>query len=312
MSWDYATTNVTIQNSDLVNLVTDDNAGAVYIDANGASEIVVRNNRIHGYIQGGVGNNVSNGVKIFRAGNVTIENNEIYNLVYGVNYKHNNPGTMVTIVQNNVIHDVSKGFQWIMHNALIANNVVYRAGIGIKLFEVEGGCDDIGSDGNQLVHNTFVDVTSGIWLETEGGACPGATNTLVKDNLVFNFTDSAFRGVAVYPYNATVDTSLTTLDHNLVYSPSFSQPVRVLSTFYGVTGLPSSVRGGGNITGAPNFASYNGRDYTLVSGAGKGAASDGTDIGARTCAAGVNATCSGSGAPSPGPMPPSGLRIVSS
>jgi hypothetical protein len=306
---------ITIENSELTNFVTDDNSASIWIGTGGADEIVIRNNVIRGRISGGRYNNVANGIVLFRALDVTIENNDISNVINGIYYKHSRPGSMTTIVRNNAIHDVSeRGILWTMHDATIENNVIYSAGIGIGVFEESAGCDALLSGSNRILHNTLVDIQAGMDL-ARSGSCPGAVDTLLRDNLVFNFANGEYRGISIYAYRSP-DSSRTTLINNLVYSSSYPQPIRVLGAFYAVTSLPASVSASGNISGAPLFENHSSRLFALVAGPGKGAASDGSDIGAEMCTVGVNAPCFGGTTP-PTPTPtqtpgaPTNLRIIS-
>ncbi len=307
VAYDVASHDITVQNCIITDVVTEDNVGAVYLDASGASNVLIQNNIISGRILGGLSEDQGTGIKIFRAGNIVLRNNEISNLVDGIFYKHNNPGTMTSRVENNKIHHVSKnGIQWVMHDSVIQNNLVYNSGGGIKVFEEGGTCDAINSDRNRLLHNTLVDNGFGVRLET--ATCQGPVDTLVKDNLIFNFTGSEFRGVAIYPYVATVDASRTVLDHNLIYSSQFPAPIRVLGAFFSTSATPSSVRNTVTLSSTPNFRNYSGRDFTLLDGPGKNGASDGTDLGARICSVGLNASCTAT-VPTL-PSAPTNLRIV--
>ena len=289
LAYNSPTTHITIQNCTITNFVTDDGSAGIYINTGGADNILIQNNRIHDRIVDAYPEQGS-GIIIFGSLSITIQNNEIYNLVEGVFYSLNKPGNMTILVQNNLIHDTTKGIAWTMHDATIKNNVVYRSAVAMTVAEISGDCSTVNSDGNQVLHNTFVDDEVGIVLKT--AECPGATNTILKDNLVFNFTNAEYRGVAIYPYGATSDTSSTTFDHNLIYSSSFSSPIRVLDSYYTTDTVPNSVTGSGNVQSAPNFQDYTRGDFTLLTGPGKNAALDGTDVGAKFCSVGINAPCS--------------------
>jgi hypothetical protein len=317
ISTDAAARGITIENSELLDFVTDDNSASIWIGTGGADEIVIRNNVIRGRISGGRYNNVANGIVLFRGLDVTIENNDISNVVNGIYYKHSNPGSMTTIVRNNAIHNVSeRGILWAMHDATIENNVIYNAGLGIGVFEESASCDALLSGNNHILHNTLVDILIGVDL-ARSGSCPGAVDTLLRDNLVFNFTNGEYRGISIYAYRSP-DSSRTSLVRNLVYSAAFPQPIRVTDAFYALTSLPATVSASGNIAAAPVFENYSSRLFALVGGPGKGAASDGRDIGAEMCTVGVNAPCFGGTAP-PSPTPnapatpsaPTNLRIIS-
>ncbi|MBI5043493.1 MAG: hypothetical protein HZC10_06635 [Nitrospirae bacterium] len=76
-------------------------------------------------------------------------------------------------------------------------------------------------------------------------------------------------------------TQLSTFDHNLIYSSSFSSPIRVLGNYYTTATAP--LTGTGNIQQAPIFKDYANKDFTLQPNSpGYKAASDGYDMGADT------------------------------
>ncbi len=295
--------NIIIQNGICENYVTDDNAACIFLSP-GTSNITITNNVIRGRILGGSFQSTGAGIIIFRhTGSLTITKNEIYNQVQGIYYKHNDLGNMTTLVENNKIHDISSnGLLWTMHDAVIRNNVIYAANRAIRVFEEAGTCDTQAAHGNQILHNTLVDNQNGIFLATQ--SCTGARETLIRDNLIFNATNGEHRAVSIYPFETSTDTSSTTLTRNLISTAQQSSPIRVLGNYYGLTSVPGSVTSNGNIGTSPNFRNYAGRDYTLLAGPGKNAASDGLDMGVvNFCAVGV-----GGGACSP--SPPTRLRVV--
>ena len=261
---DDAVDNLIIRNSVCLNYVSEDNAACIYVNP-GATNITITKNLIHGRINGGSSPTSGSGIIAFRVGNLTITNNEIYDQIYGIQYKHNDPGSMTTLVENNFIHDTtSKGLLWTTHNAVIRNNVIYSTPMAIKVYEDAGNCASTAANNNLIVHNTIVDNPIGISLET--GACAGAVNTVVKDNLLFNFTNGEYRGIAIFPFVAASDTSSTTLDHNLISTAVFGSPVRVLGAYYTLASIPLTVTKSGNISSTPTFQNYAGRNYALLPG----------------------------------------------
>ena len=80
-----------------------------------------------------------------------------------------------------------------MHDGVISNNVVYSANIGLQIFEEAATCDSLISSGNQVLHNTFADLGTGVYLE-RSTSCTGAIDTLVRDNVIYNFSTGEFRG----------------------------------------------------------------------------------------------------------------------
>jgi hypothetical protein len=312
VSIDAPTTGFTLQNSNLYNFVTDDNSAAIYVNT-GSDDVLIQNNYLHDRTVDQRGTTGS-GVILFNAGDVTIQNNEIYNTLIGIYYKHSQPGSQTTQIRRNLIYNIGdRGILWAMHHAVIDNNIVYNAQMAMQVFEESASCGSLNSNANQILHNTFVDNPRGLNL-VRSSSCAGALDTVIRDNVIHNFSNGEFRGLAIYAYQSS-DTSRTRVERNLIYSASQSQQVRVLNSFYGLTSLPSSVTSSGNIATAPVFTNYAAKIFSLVSGAGKNAASDGTDMGAKACSVGVNGspTCSGSGGGSgTGPSSPTGLRILSS
>ena len=295
-------TNISVQNCTLTDFLTFDNSAAVYVGT-GADDIVIRNNVIHTRIQGGEYNHIGSGVIVFNARDITIENNEISDLVNGIYYKHSTSLPQSTVVQKNRIHHLSHdGIQWNRRDAMIRDNVIYNVGqVGIRVFDEAASCDRLVTSGNQILHNTLVDAAIGVYLN-RSSACPGAVGTIVRDNLISHFTDGGHRGVSIFAYQSS-DSSNTTLQKNLVYGVSQPSPVRVLSSYYAVTALPASVTASGNISAVPVFHNYAARSFSLLPGPGKGAASDGLDMGALVCSAGVNASCTL-------PAKPTNLRLT--
>ncbi len=292
LGYDYSTTSIIIQNSDLKEYVPVDNSANIYINGS-ADDITIRNNYLHD-MQGTGGN--AAGIIIFNAGILTIRNNEIYSTYQGIYYKHSQDNGKLTIIENNLIYNQATfGIKHSNADSIIKNNIIRNvASNGIRIFEESAGCSSLVSDNNQILHNTIVDtVSSGIYL-SRSSSCPGAVDTLVRDNLLYNFTNNEMRGLAVWPYGinygATQDGSNTTFDNNLIYSSLFLSPIRILDSYYNVTNVP--LTGTDNIQSKPIFEDYTNSNFTLIDPSpGKNAASDGTDMGANICAVGVDAVC---------------------
>lgn len=301
---DWPTTDITIQNCTLEDFTTGDNAASIYVNTN-AARIVIRDNVIRGR-QGDLRANVANGIILFNAGDVTIANNEIANLVQGISYKHSIDRTDRVVVENNRIHDITDyGMLWSKKDAIIRNNLFYRTGLtpghpAILVFQEAAPCGSLVSSGNQILHNTIVDVSAGITV-TRSTACAGAINTLIRDNLVFDYTNGEHRGLGVMPYRDLTNNG-TRLEYNLIASSKLAgaQAFVGASSYVTLPNLPASIAQVGNLTTFPVFVNAAARDYTLAAGSpGKGAASDGTDMGSMICAVGPHASCS---APPP-PVP---------
>jgi hypothetical protein len=306
ISNDRVTTDITIQNCTLLDFTTGDNAASIYVNT-GSHRITIKDNSIHGRIAG-LRANVANGIIMFNAGDVTIQNNNIYDLVQGISYKHSVDRRDQVFVENNLIHDITDfGILWSKKEAIIRNNVLYRTGLtagyaAILVFQEAAPCASLVSSGNQILHNTIVEVSNGINLE-RSTACPGAVGTIVRDNLISNYRNTEYVGLAVWPYRGP-DQSRTIFDHNLVSSSlTGGKHAMVGTSYYSLNSLPTTIVSSHNVSNAPVFANLGARDYTLMPGPGKLAASDGTDLGARTCSVGVAASCGA-------PARPTNLRVV--
>lgn len=302
---DLPTTDITIRNCTLRDFTTGDNAASIYVNTN-AHRIVIRDNVIRGR-QGDKRANVANGIILFNAGDVTIANNEIADLVQGISYKHSIDRTDAVVVEQNVIHDITDyGMLWSKKDAVIRHNLFYRTGLTpghptILVFQEAAPCGSLVSSGNRIEHNTLVDNSAGITV-TRSTACVGAVNTIIRDNLIVDYSNGEYRGLAVMPYRDLTNNG-TRLEHNLIASSKLAGAHAFAGQgYYTLPSLPASITQAGNLTAMPVFVNAAARDYTLAAGSpGKGAASDGTDIGARLCAVGPHASC---GAPPPPPPPP--------
>jgi hypothetical protein len=289
--------NVLIEGCDISNVVTDDNTGLVYFEAgNTVTEITVSNNKIHDRIQGSQYPNTGDGIKLFRSRNVYLNNNEIYNLVNGIYYKHSdNIEGVTTLIENNLIHDVGIGLRITNDNSLIQNNIIYNASGGIIIFDMGGTC---GGDGTRILHNTIALSPTGVSLRAPSDGCAGSTNSVIRNNL---FTDIATsgddRGIGIWHYNAGSDTSNTTIEYNLVYSPLTTSTISVINSWYTVYNMPDTVSGRSNmLAAAPAFvggsAPVTASGFALATGSpGKNAASDGSDMGANVSLVGPEGYC---------------------
>lgn len=194
------TTNIIIQNCDIKDFVYGDNSGNIFFGTSGADDILIQNNRLHGAQNLPVG--LSNGANIilFRAKKVTIKNNAIYDNYNGIYYKHSNDDGYTTIVENNLFHDLTgPGLRWSRADGFIKNNIIRDVPVAIDVFEESANCGSLASARNQILHNTIVNSAGGITLN-RSILCLGAIDTIVRDNLIYNFSNNEFRGFAVFPY----------------------------------------------------------------------------------------------------------------
>ena len=285
------TSNIIIQNCNLHDLNAYDNSGHIYF-GNSISNITVKNNKMH-HINLAPQATGTSGDGVFIGlgpGSYIIENNEMYNLIQGVWAKYKQNDNSIPIIRNNLIHDVSLyGVQITANNVIVTNNIIYNASnAGIRIYDESTSCSGVGGVGTIITHNTIVDGSRGIFLR-DPSACTGALDTIIKDNLIYNFTNSSDRGLSVWPYS-NADGSNTTFDHNLIYSSSFSSPIRVLSNYYTTATAP--LTGTGNIQQAPIFTNYTNKVFSLLSNSpGKNSASDGKDMGADITKVGQCPSC---------------------
>lgn len=297
IGYDFSTTNITIRNCDIMNVAAYDNSGNIFINAL-TDNILIENNKLHG--RAATSNLNGNGIQIFNAGNLIIRNNEFYNSIsapqntwtqVGIKYKHSVENGATTIIENNLIYNQAVyGMHINKRDTIMRNNIIYNTGFaGIRIFEEASSCDKLVSSYNQILKNTIVDVGAGMWLD-RSASCEGAINTVIRDNIIYNFSDSAHRGLSVWPWWSGSDTSNTTFDHNLIYSSGFSSPIRVLSNYYTTATAP--LTGTGDIQQAPVFTDYANKIFSLQSTSpGKNVASDGKDMGADITKVGLCPSC---------------------
>jgi hypothetical protein len=280
LSYNSPSTYIVIQNCELDHVVTDDNGAEIYINPD-SDFITIQNNKLHDRIAGQYPN-VGSGIIMFHANNITIKNNEIYNVPNGIYSKHGANELGVAYVENNYIHDVfHAGIEWNKSYAVIRNNLIISAGYGIYQSDGSANCPNQQSLQNQLAHNTIIGANGYVI----GLDCDGTyvSNNTLQDNVV-KFTNGELRGISLKAYG-TIDNTITTLSYNLVHSDSYSQGLHVVNTNYDVTACPGTVTCSHNIASAPTFvggpspSTIEGFALTSVS-AGHNAASDGTNMGA--------------------------------
>lgn len=280
-----STHDITIRNCDMQDFVANDNSGHVLLGT-GSDNIIIENNHLHG-VQG-YHNNAS-GLFVAYSLTVTIKNNEIHDTNIGIYWKSGYDNSNITTIENNLIYNQTRWGVNLNHRGIIFRNNVVRdvTGIGVLVFEESNICANLISVDMQILHNTVVRTGGGSIVLDRSTLCEGAKNTVVRDNLIYNFTSPSLRGVAVYAYYSS-DSSNTTFDHNLIYSDSYSSPIRVLSSYYTTATAP--LTGTGNIQQSPNFRNYTNNDFTLQpSSPGRHSASDSTDVGANISLVGINA-----------------------
>ena len=288
MGYDGTATHVTVRSCDLSEFVVGDNSANIYINS-GTDAIVILDNVISD--KNGTGLN-SAGIIIFNAGTLLIANNEIYNTNHGIYYKHSQDNGLATVIENNLIYDQSSDGMLISNaETIIRNNVILNTDrAGIWIFEESASCGFLASHDVSILHNTVIDTNSGIRL-SRSRECLGTYNTIVRDNLVANFTNGEMRGLAIWPYHGYPDYDLpdgseTTFDHNLVFGSGFQEPIRIINQYYDANSTP--LAGEGNIQLEPSFIDLENGDYRLSDGSpGENAATDGKDMGVNTTLVGI-------------------------
>lgn len=280
------TGDIVIENSILEDIVTGDNAAHVLVNGPGGT-VTIRNNVMRGRQQVDPYPYLSAGVQAFDMNaTLVVEGNDISNVATGIYYKHGaSVSGVIRRVRNNRIHDTTNdGILWSTRDAFIEHNVIYRTGAaGIHLFSESSTCARLDTTANVIRHNTLLDTAVGINLQ-RSPSCIGAQDTAITDNLIYNFTDGDHRGLSVWPWHSGTDNSRTVFRNNLLFSNSVNPGVRVINSYFDVRSMPSSIQTSANIAARPTFINQAGGDYRLAAGSpGKGAASDGTDMGAMNC-----------------------------
>ena len=230
----------------------------------------------------GAGLNVNTaGVFIFRSQGIKIKNCEFTAYPRAIFYKHtgiNSPTGME--FSGNYFHGNRDGIVSVGNYILIENNLF----VGDQIYIGEGGGlgDDgknNGGDNNTIKHNTFYNTSINLTYVADGDGSGCKYNT-IKDNVIMN--KSLLHSYSSVPH-------YTTLDYNLYPS---NYIVRENSIDYNLNEWRNHNKGDTHsVSGVPTFLGGNSpsniRDYTLANGSvGKGAASDGKDMGIDVSAVG--------------------------
>lgn len=300
ISDDVQSTDITIDHCILEDFTTGDNAASIYVN-NTSDNIVITNNLIDGYTPD-LRANVASGIILFSVQDVTIEHNEIRNVIQGISQKYSAATNYTQLVRYNYLHTITDfGMLWSGHDGVISHNLLEETSTAgaygaILIFQEAGSCSALPSDDNQILHNTIYGGAAGIVLN-QSTLCDGAVNTLVRDNIVAEYDGTEYRGLAISPYRT--DDLGSTVTYNLVYSSIVTgTDAFVANTYYELASLPGTVTHSNNINSAPTFVSVAGHDFTLSAGSqGENAASDGTDMGADMTCVGIDGSCGGATVP---------------
>jgi hypothetical protein len=275
-----------------MDFVANSNSGQFYFDNGddwhgGADSILIENNRLHGMLSQ---NDRASGIYMDFACRFIIRNNEIFGTPKGIYYKHSYPTGDSGLIENNYIHDVLEGIRLNSSNVTMQNNLftsiinTYDApGTAILLCGGDGPAEYQVTLNNRILHNTIVNCDAGIYIRRPSDT-DGARNTIIRNNVISNFSHSQVRGISIWEYVA-VDESKTTIEYNLINPATFSEPVRVLDKYYSTTALPVNLSAAKNIQDTPVFTGDKKpvaiADFALAANSpGKNSASDGTDMGA--------------------------------
>jgi len=251
-----------------------DNISTVRLLANARNSVIDGNEIIGpGRKADGINHNTSC-VYMDRASNVQVLNNRLSNCVVGIHYKHtvNGGGGSNIEYAYNYITGTDEGIRYNGNNGYIHDNI-FGLDSGLGTVGMENGSP--GGDNNVFEHNTFA---GGALSLTDAGG--GAQNNVVRNNV---FLDWA-AWVVVEICRWTTCNHNTTLDFNLHPTVDAIQEYRIPYTLsqwrarYG--GSASSIDGTAVLQGGLTPANVD--DYRLApTSPGVGAASDGTDMGAR-------------------------------
>jgi hypothetical protein len=269
-----------------------DNQGGIAVYNGNGEYTTIRNNVITG-----PGFNVHQNthcVYLRKINHATVTNNTLSNAPIGIYFKHRNTGmTQADVdieIAYNYLSDTNRAtFEWNGNFTHIHDNILGPNNAGMHFAESDGGA---GGDYNLVEHNTFF--TGGINLDSSqesGDPWPGAQYNTFKNNIFM-------MPLLVHIYSNYADH--TTFANNLYPTTS------AISSYSGTIALSSgSLAGKPTFTGGASPTSISG--YALTSSSiGKGAGTDGGDLGARTDKmSGV----SSSPPPSP-PMAPGSVQVI--
>lgn len=254
-----------------------DNVGSIRLNAN-AKGTIIDGNEIIGAGRKADGKSLNSScLHTDRTSEFQILNNDLSNCVIGFHYKHansasnSNPGIEYAY---NVLHDIDEAMRYNGNHGYIHDNLF-----------IEQGATAIGADNgvpggnyNTFEHNTFV---SGGRLDLSSAGPLGAVQGNIVRNNVFGptakvhmaqWSDATHTHDTVLDYNLHPDSGNRIGEHNVWYSLAQWQ------NYYG--GSANSLEGTPVWSGGGNPVTPD--DYRLApSSPGFGAASDGTDMGAR-------------------------------
>lgn len=264
-----------------------DNAAGIHLWSTRADYTVIRNCVIKGPGQS-VHHNTGT-IYVKGVNHLKILNNVLSDAPIGIYYKHRNIATSasqvdIEIAYNYITNTSRASLEYNANYSRIHDNVFGVGTAAAHFGDANGGA---GADYNTIEHNTFFSGAIAFDSAVESGdPFPGVMGNTVVDNI---FRQS----VEVLKYSSATNTN--TLGKNLYAATtsilSYSSLVRMIST--ALVGAPTFI-GGATPTTAAGFA-------LTANSIGKGAATDGSDIGADVSKMGTGAK---------EPSSPSDLRVL--
>jgi hypothetical protein len=202
----------------------------------------------------------------------------------------------VITLRNNWVNNVYSGFQCNMANSAIENNLLTNIDtFGLWASEGMGGCSTQGFSNNSVRHNTIISKNGpAIILDKPDDSCSngGARSNIIKDNILItklSTTSSEKQPIVIWVYNNGLTGHNNSLDYNLYYQPSTNR-LSEYGTLYSYSTWKSRYSSDSHsLSASPTFVNpatpISPSDYALLSSSpGKGASSDGSDIGINAAA----------------------------
>jgi len=272
------------------------NVGAIRL--NSAKNVLIENNLLHdNYIHEAPGNNNNANIFLFSGTtNFTIKNNELYNSVHGIFYKHSGYGDSIFL--NNFIHDLNgNAFRIASDNVTMYNNLILNCSGSFEI-HIEGGCTQC-TRNNRIIHNTVVDSGTSFNLH-RGSNRPGAINTTIKDNIFYDCTNPR-----IWHYGSDENFLVNTPQMNSSNNNYFVDDLEFsffgasgswgdLGDYYTLIEFQNMGYEKDSFNQDPFFVNSEGdsiNDFDLIENSPSiGSASDGTDIGADVSKVGINSS----------------------
>lgn len=268
-----------VQNNKIYNIngPETENVGAIRPDD--AVGAVIRNN----YLYNAYGPKAA-GIVSYRLRESIVENNEIWNAQVGIGYK----AQYITgnITRYNYIHDTSNVGLWFnstvgdtpsCSNHTVHNNIIYKAGKAISMWE----CDDGVSQNNKFYNNTFVDNPDGFFIPMNGAGTTSIETTQIWNNIIYNTVDGGSQWDTVIMMVAK-PSFISLSNYNNFYETTQWLPISWNKQNYTFSGYQSASGFDANSMSVdPLFVDKANQNFRLLSNSPlKGKGLGGVDIGA--------------------------------